>query len=149
MGRNDLYDFVKKFYYIGITYKGQGFEFITLLFQNAEYGTLNMSKIGALHNGFLTVYIAVSYTHLVAELAKRMSVSSKLTIYDRYELDKKKRHKKRHGNITLCLSPTLSNSKLDVYKRQIMNYPENLKFPEKDFWMCLRIRERKKYDGNY
>lgn len=51
---------------------------------------------------------------VVAELAKRMSVSSKLTIYDRYELDKKKRHKKRHGNITLCLSPTLSNSKLNA-----------------------------------
>lgn len=62
MGRNDLYDFVKKFYYIGITYKGQGFEFITLLFQNAEYGTLNMSKIGALHNGFLTVYIEFGFT---------------------------------------------------------------------------------------
>lgn len=51
---------------------------------------------------------------VVAELAKRMSVSSKLTIYDRYELNKKKRHKKRHGNITLCLSPTLSNSKLNA-----------------------------------
>lgn len=61
MGRNDLYDFVKEFYYIGITYKGQGFEFITLLFQNAEYGTLNMAKIGALHNGFLTVYIEFGF----------------------------------------------------------------------------------------
>lgn len=61
MGRNDLYDFVKDYYYIGVTYKGQGFEFITLLFQNAKYGALNMSKIGALHNGFLTVYIEFGF----------------------------------------------------------------------------------------
>ena len=35
------------------------------------------------------------------------------------------------------------HSKRLITVKNIMNYPKNLKFPEKDFWMCLRIRERK------
>lgn len=51
---------------------------------------------------------------VVKELAKRISKSEYITIYDRYEIDGKKRHGVKRGNITLCLSPTLSNSKLNA-----------------------------------
>lgn len=61
MGRNELAEFIKDYYDIDILYPGRGFEFITVLFQSAKYGTLNMAKIGALHNGYLTVYIEFGF----------------------------------------------------------------------------------------
>lgn len=46
---------------------------------------------------------------VVAELAKRMSVSSKLTIYDRYELNKKKGIKKdMETSPCVCPRPCLT-----------------------------------------
>ena len=57
MGRTELYDFIRQYYRIDILFGGRGFEYITQLMKVAQFGTLNMAKIGAIHNGFLTIYI--------------------------------------------------------------------------------------------
>ena len=62
MGRVDLYNFINDYYRIGVTYIGKGFEYITLLMQSVKKaGYLNLEHIGALHNGYLTVYIEFGF----------------------------------------------------------------------------------------
>ena len=61
MGRNELYEFIRDYYTIGPFFPGHGFEYVTQLMKTATYGTLNMARIGAIHNGYLTVYIELGF----------------------------------------------------------------------------------------
>lgn len=61
MGRNELYQFIEPYYNISPFFIGRGFEFITQLFKTETHETLNLARIGALHNGFLTNYIELGF----------------------------------------------------------------------------------------
>ena len=61
MGRNELYHFIEPYYDISLLYVGRGFEFITQLFKIETHETLNLARIGALHNGYLTQYIELGF----------------------------------------------------------------------------------------
>lgn len=62
MGRNDLYDFVYDYYNLSPTFIGNGYEFITTLFTSiGRWNGLNLGKIQALHNSFLTTYLEVGF----------------------------------------------------------------------------------------
>ncbi len=62
MGRNEVYDYIKKYYKISVGFLGYGFEYTTVLLQ--QIATANPeAKIGvvALHNNILTVYIELGF----------------------------------------------------------------------------------------
>ena len=62
MGRNDLYDFVNQYYKISPFFLGNGYEFITTLFTSiGRWNGLNLGKIQALHNSYLTIYLEVGF----------------------------------------------------------------------------------------
>lgn len=61
MGRNELYQFIEPYYNISPFFIGRGFEFITQLFKTETHEILNLARIGALHNGFLTNYIELGF----------------------------------------------------------------------------------------
>lgn len=61
MGRNELYQFMEPYYKISPLFVGRGFEFITQLFKTETHETLNLARIGALHNGYLTQYIELGF----------------------------------------------------------------------------------------
>lgn len=62
MGRNDLYDFVHDYYKISPLFIGNGYEFITTLFTSiGRWNGLNLGKIQALHNSYLTIYLEVGF----------------------------------------------------------------------------------------
>lgn len=62
MGRNEVYDYIQKYYKISVGFIGYGFEYTTVLLQ--QIATANPeAKIGvvALHNNILTVYIELGF----------------------------------------------------------------------------------------
>ena len=61
MGRNELYEFITDYYSFSLISIGRGFEFVTQLMKTATFGSFNMAKIGAIHNGFLTIYIEFGF----------------------------------------------------------------------------------------
>lgn len=62
MGRNDLYDFVHNYYKISPLFIGNGYEFITTLFTSIQrWNGMNLGKIQALHNSYLTIYLEVGF----------------------------------------------------------------------------------------
>ena len=62
MGRNELYDLVHDYYSISPLFIGNGYEFITTLFKSiGRLNGLNLGKIQALHNSFLTTYLEVGF----------------------------------------------------------------------------------------
>lgn len=62
MGRNEVYDYINKYYSISIGFLGYGFEYTTVLLQRIMLANPE-AKIGvvALHNNILTVYIELGF----------------------------------------------------------------------------------------
>lgn len=69
MGRNDLYDFVHNYYKLSPLFIGNGYEFITTLFTSiGRWNGLNLGKIQALHNSFLTTYLEIGFLGFIVWL---------------------------------------------------------------------------------
>ncbi|MBQ8301883.1 MAG: hypothetical protein IJX57_07985 [Clostridia bacterium] len=62
MGRNEVYEYIEKYYNIGLGFMGYGFEYTTVILQQiaAENPTANIGVV-ALHNNILTLYIELGF----------------------------------------------------------------------------------------
>ena len=62
MGRNEVYDYIEKYYDISLGFIGYGFEYTTVILQQVMLDNPE-AKIGvvALHNNILTVYIELGF----------------------------------------------------------------------------------------
>ena len=62
MGRSRIYEIIRPYYGLGITYQGHGFEYITKLFESLKkVDGINLARAKALHNGYLTMYIELGF----------------------------------------------------------------------------------------
>ena len=62
MGRNDIYRYIEKYYNISLGFLGYGFEYTTVILQQAMNTNPDASmKVLALHNNILTVYIELGF----------------------------------------------------------------------------------------
>ncbi|MCC8161142.1 MAG: O-antigen ligase family protein [Oscillospiraceae bacterium] len=62
MGRNEIYNYIKKYYNISVGFMGYGFEYTTVILQQiaADNPEANIGVV-ALHNNILTVYIELGF----------------------------------------------------------------------------------------
>ena len=62
MGRNEVYDYIKKYYDISIGFIGYGFEYTTVILQQiAKANPEAHIGVVALHNNILTIYIELGF----------------------------------------------------------------------------------------
>lgn len=61
MGRDELYRFIGDYYSLSPRFIGRGFEYITLLMRSAEHPYINMAGTGAIHNGYITVFLEFGF----------------------------------------------------------------------------------------
>lgn len=62
MGRNEVYDYIKKYYDISIGFMGYGFEYTTVILQQiAKANPEAHIGVVALHNNILTIYIELGF----------------------------------------------------------------------------------------
>ena len=62
MGRTELYSIVSDEYELAPWFLGHGFEYITQFMAGSDsVGRLNMAKIGAIHNSYLTIFIEFGF----------------------------------------------------------------------------------------
>lgn len=72
MGRQNLYEYINRFYEISPLFPGRGFEAVTLLLRNAGDIKINdttISRLTALHNDYLTIFVEMGFWGFLGWLA--------------------------------------------------------------------------------